>query len=61
MNELNRDYISDRTEEDIDSDMAQPNRKQPFHEPRLTFVAPKLVEVGELADITSGFIGSWNP
>jgi len=37
MNEVNREYISDRSEEEIDPDIAQPNRKQPPHEPRLTF------------------------
>ena len=60
MNELNRDYVSDRTEEETGSDMAQPNDKQPLQEPRLTFVEPKLVEVGELAAITSGFFTTFH-
>ncbi len=61
MSEINRDYISDRTQEEIDSDMAQPNRKQVFHKPRLNFVAQKLVEVGELTDITSGDFTTFHP
>ena len=56
MNEIHKDYISDQAEEDIDSDMAQPNSKQPpIAGPRALFVAPKLVKAGDLADITAGF------
>ena len=54
MNELNRDYISDHVLEEIDSGEAQV-RKQAHPEPRLAFVAPKLVKVGDLTEITSGF------
>ena len=56
MNEPNRDQISDRTEEEIDSDTAQPNRKQPPRAgSKAAFIAPELVKAGELADITAGF------
>ena len=35
MNDLNRDNISVQAEEETGSGVAQPNRGQPFHEPRL--------------------------
>ena len=52
MNEPNRDYISDFVLEEIDSVEAHV-RKQVHPEPRPAFVAPKLVRVGELTDITA--------
>ena len=39
--------------------------KQPFSEPKLTFVPPKLTKQGDVADITAqsvpGFFGSFSP
>ena len=35
--------------------------KLPFTEPKLTFLEPKLVKRGDVADVTAGFIGSFSP
>jgi len=35
--------------------------KRPFTKPKLTFVAPKLVKHGGLADVTAGFFGEFSP
>jgi hypothetical protein len=47
-----------------DSDRRDPNaapqRKQPFVEPKLTFVEPKLVKQGHFNDLT-GFFGPFTP
>jgi hypothetical protein len=32
-----------------------------FEEPRLTFIEPKLTACGDLRDVTTGFISSFNP
>ena len=35
--------------------------KVPFVEPRLTFIEPKLVKRGDIADVTAGFFGKFSP
>ncbi len=35
--------------------------KQAFVEPKLTFVEPKLMQRGDLNDVTKGFFGSFSP
>ncbi|MFC1996051.1 lasso RiPP family leader peptide-containing protein [Chloroflexota bacterium] len=35
--------------------------KQPFVEPKLEFIEPKLVKHGDVKDITAGFFGSFYP
>jgi hypothetical protein len=42
-------------------EMAQAERKQPFTEPKLTFIEPKLVRHGGLEDVTAGFFGTLYP
>ena len=54
MNKLNMDQISDQPDEDMDSGEADV-REQAHPERRLAFLVPKLVKVGELNEITSGF------
>ena len=39
---------------------AQTEEKRPFKEPKLTYVTPKLVEHGEVTDLT-GFFGTFYP
>ena len=43
----------------IKAEEGQP--KQPFTEPRLTFIEPKLVKHGDVADVTAGFFGAFYP
>jgi hypothetical protein len=35
--------------------------KQPWQEPKLAFVEPKLISHGELKNVTGGFFGTFNP
>jgi hypothetical protein len=46
-------------------DQVEHEAKQPFVEPRLKFVAPKLVKQGDAAKLTriapGGFFGSFSP
>jgi hypothetical protein len=35
--------------------------KQPWREPKLTFVEPKLTEHGMLEEVTGGFFGGFTP
>ena len=35
--------------------------KQDWHEPKLTFVEPKLTEYGELTEVTGQFFGGFSP
>jgi hypothetical protein len=35
--------------------------KQPWQEPKLTFVEPKLIKHGKLAEVTAGFFGGFTP
>lgn len=39
----------------------QAEEKQPFEEPKLTYVTPKLVVHGEVTDLTQGFLGYFTP
>jgi hypothetical protein len=38
-----------------------PARKQPWQEPKLAFVEPKLTKLGELKEVTSGFFCEFQP
>jgi hypothetical protein len=40
---------------------ALPPTTAPWHEPKLTFVEPKLTPHGELQHVTGGFFGSFTP
>ena len=40
---------------------SESKEKQPFVEPKLTFVEPKLVKHGDVKDITAGFFGGFYP
>jgi hypothetical protein len=44
-----------RTEKDTDE------KKQPFVEPKLQFIEPKLVKHGDVKDITAAFFGTFYP
>ena len=35
--------------------------KRPFTEPKLTFIEPKLIRRGNVADVTAGFLGTFTP
>ena len=35
--------------------------KQPWQEPKLTFVEPKLTKHGELGEVTGQFLGQFSP
>jgi len=34
---------------------------QPWEEPKLTFIEPKLTNHGSLEDVTAGFFGGFSP
>lgn len=40
---------------------AATDSRQPYQEPRLEFVEPELMDRGSLADVTTGFFGTFNP
>ncbi|MCB0212139.1 MAG: hypothetical protein KDJ52_22540 [Anaerolineae bacterium] len=40
---------------------AQASEKQPFVEPKLSFIEPKLVKQGKLENVTAGFFGTFYP
>ena len=44
----------------MDSGVARPQGKQPFAEPKLTFIEPKLVKHGGVTQVT-GFFGTFSP
>ena len=45
-----------------DTSPAVDSMKEPFEQPRLTYVEPKLVEIGSVADLTKqGFFGAFYP
>jgi len=35
--------------------------QQPWEEPKLTFIEPKLTKHGALEDVTAGFMGTFTP
>jgi hypothetical protein len=35
--------------------------REPWHEPKLTFVEPKLTKHGELTEVTGQFFGGFSP
>lgn len=39
----------------------QESEKQPWQEPKLTFVEPKLTIHGKLEEVTAGFFGPFSP
>lgn len=41
--------------------VARDAAKQPFVEPKLTFVEPQLEKRGNFADLTEGFFGGFTP
>ena len=40
---------------------AEVEGKEPFEEPKLTFVKPKLVRHGSVNEVTAGFFGTFYP
>ena len=48
-------------EADTRSDEPVSEERQPFTEPKLTFVVPTLVKQGNVSEITAGFIGPFYP
>jgi hypothetical protein len=40
---------------------AEAKKRQPFVEPKLTFVEPRLVKHGSVEKITAGFFGTFYP
>ncbi len=40
---------------------AEVDGKEPFEEPKLTFVKPKLVRHGSVSEVTAGFFGPFYP
>lgn len=40
---------------------AEGTAKQPFVDPKLTFIEPKLVKQGQLENVTAGFAGTFSP
>jgi hypothetical protein len=38
-----------------------PRDQQPWEEPKLTFLEPKLTKHGTLEDVTAGFFGTFTP
>jgi hypothetical protein len=57
-----REYKADAAlrEDAMSHDSAPPASKQPFIEPKLTYVAPKLVKHGDVTELT-GFFGPFSP
>ena len=53
--------MSDSQPRDKQDKSAEPAERKEFTEPKLRFVAPKLSQHGELADVTRGFFGSFSP
>jgi hypothetical protein len=62
MSKTRRAAARGKSERAIDLLDAEGTGKRPFVEPKLTFVTPKLVKHGGLAEITGqGFFGPFSP
>jgi hypothetical protein len=47
---------------DASGAMADPaSAKEPWQEPKLTFLEPKLTKHGQLEDVTAGFFNTFTP
>lgn len=61
MAEGREDHKGPEGEGDSSRQHASPRTRQPFVEPRLRFVEPKLVKHGDVTRVTAGFFGSFSP
>jgi hypothetical protein len=55
-----RNKSTDQVQVDMATE-AKGKEKQSFTEPKLTYVAPKLIKVGSVEEITGGFFGPFYP
>jgi len=49
-----------KREQEDSTQRVEVTAKKPWHEPKLTFVEPKLTQHGELKEVT-GFFGTFSP
>jgi hypothetical protein len=50
-----------RTAEEQPSEASTPPGKEPWQEPKLTFIEPKLTAHGTLEEVTGAFFGGFTP
>jgi hypothetical protein len=49
------------TAEEQSSEASPPRAKEPWQEPKLTFIEPKLTTHGKLEEVTGAFFGGFTP
>ena len=61
MQDINRTFTPSQADTSKFPSEASLKVKQPFTEPKLSFIVPKLVKQGSVEEITAGFFGSFYP